>query len=89
MDSDTKRRKVRNVGSGVVRSASVLAKTLLACEEKRDKRHQDVLELEERKLQMEENRTEMNRQGIEGLVSAVNNLSSAIHALVSDRTDSR
>ncbi|XP_068640746.1 trihelix transcription factor ASR3-like [Aristolochia californica] len=88
-DSDTKRRRVRTLGSSIIRSASVLSQTLLACEEKKEKRHRDVLELEERKLQMEENRTEANRQGIAGLISAVNNLSSAIHTLVSDRNDTR
>ncbi|XP_068645375.1 uncharacterized protein [Aristolochia californica] len=88
-DSDTKRRKVRTLGSSIVRSASVLSRTLLACQEKKEKRHRDVLELEERKLQMEENRTEANRQGIAGLISAVNNLSGAIHTLVSDRNDTR
>ncbi|XXG87312.1 hypothetical protein AAC387_Pa11g2029 [Persea americana] len=89
LDSDTKRRKVRNVGSSVVRSASLLARTLLACEEKKEKRHQDVLELEERRLQIAENRNEMNRQGIDGLISAVSDLSSAIHALISNRNDTR
>ncbi|XP_058090458.1 trihelix transcription factor DF1-like isoform X2 [Magnolia sinica] len=89
-DSDTKkRRKVRSLGSSVVRSASVLARALLACEEKKDKRHRDVLELEERKLQMEEHRTEINRQGMAGLITAVNNLSNAIQSLVSDRHDTR
>lgn len=89
VDTETKRRKVGKVGSSVVRSASLLAQTLLACEERKEKRHQDVLELEERRLQMAENRNEMNRQGIDGLVTAVNNLSSAIHALVSNRHNTR
>lgn len=88
-ESDTKRRKLGRLGSSVVRGATELARTLLACEEKRDKRHQNVLELEERKLQIEETRTEINRQGLATLVTAVNNLSNAVHALVSDRTDTR
>ncbi|CAN6464127.1 unnamed protein product [Victoria cruziana] len=83
--SDLKRRKMRSLGSSILHTASVLSRTLLACEEKKDKRHRAFLDMEERKLQMEESRTEMNRQGLAGLISAVNNLSSAIHAVVSER----
>ncbi|CAD6259125.1 unnamed protein product [Miscanthus lutarioriparius] len=79
-----KRRRLNRLGSSVVRSATVLARTLVACEEKRERRHREVLELEERRLRLEEERTEVRRQGFAGLVSAVNSLSSAIHALVSD-----
>ncbi|KAF8398814.1 hypothetical protein HHK36_014674 [Tetracentron sinense] len=87
LHDDTERRKVRKLGSSIVRSASVLARTLLACEEKKEKRHRDVIELEERRLQIEETRNEVNRQGITGLVAAVNNLSGAIQSLISDRHD--
>ncbi|KAK1321502.1 hypothetical protein QJS10_CPA03g02507 [Acorus calamus] len=88
--SDTKKRR-RNKptspggGSSVVRGATVLAQTLLACEERREKRHRELLEVEERRLRLEEQRTEVHRQGISGLISAVNSLSGAILALVSDR----
>ncbi|XP_077231392.1 uncharacterized protein LOC143864351 [Tasmannia lanceolata] len=88
-DSGSKRRKVRNIGSSIVKGATVLARTLMACEEKKEKRHRDLMELEERRVQMEEDRTEVNRQGIAGLITAVNNLSNAVHALVSDRHDTR
>ncbi|XP_077246369.1 uncharacterized protein LOC143886312 [Tasmannia lanceolata] len=88
-DSGSKRRKVRTLGSSIVRAASVLGRTLEACEEKNEKRHRDVVELEERKIRIEEDRTEHNRQGIAELVTAVNNLSNAVHALVSDRHDTR
>ena len=56
----------------------------MACEEKREQRHRELLELEERRLKLEEERTEMNRQVVSGLISAVNGLANAIHALVSD-----
>ncbi|ERN17034.1 hypothetical protein AMTRI_Chr09g13490 [Amborella trichopoda] len=88
-DSEAKRRKLKNLGPSVVRSASMLAQTMLTCEEKREKRHRDIIEIEEKKLQMEERRTEMNRQGFSGLVSSVNNLSNAILALVSNRNDGK
>ncbi|ONK79841.1 uncharacterized protein A4U43_C01F10670 [Asparagus officinalis] len=83
-EPDTKRRKLKSLGSSVVRSASVLARTLMACEEKRETRHRELLELEERRVKLEEERTEVNRQAVTGLISAVNGLSNAIHALVSD-----
>jgi hypothetical protein len=83
-EPEAKRRRLRRLGSSVGRSASVLARTLLTCEEKRERRHRELLELEERRLRLEEDRTEMRRQGFAGLISAVNNLSGAIYALVSD-----
>ncbi|XP_074566164.1 uncharacterized protein LOC141822731 [Curcuma longa] len=76
--------KRQRLGSSVVRSATVLARTLLACEEKREQRHREMVELEERRLRLEEERTEVRRQGFSGLISAVNSLSGAIHALVAD-----
>ena len=85
LESNTKRRKVRNIGSSIVRSASVLARTMKSCDEKKERRHREVMELEERRMQIEENRNEDNRKGINGLVSAVNNLSGAIQTLISGR----
>ncbi|WOL18198.1 trihelix transcription factor ASR3-like [Canna indica] len=83
-EPEAKRRRLRRLGTSVVRSATVLARTLLACEEKREQRHRELVELEERRLRLEEERTEVRRQGFAGLISAVNNLSGAIHALVAD-----
>lgn len=76
------------VGSSVVRGATVLARTLVACEEKRERRHRERLELEERRLRLEAERAEARRQGFAGLISAVHSLSGAIHALVSDHARS-
>ena len=84
VEPEPKRRRLNRLGSSVVRSATVLARTLVACEEKRERRHREVLELEERRLRLEEQRTEVRRQGFAGLISAVNSLSTAINALVSD-----
>ncbi|KAG2401830.1 uncharacterized protein HKW66_Vig0191330 [Vigna angularis] len=77
--SESKRRKVKNLGSSIMRSASVLARALRSCEEKKEKRHRELIELEQRRLQMEEARNEVHRQGIATLVAAVTNLSGAIH----------
>lgn len=80
--SESKRRKVRNLGSSIMRSASVLARAIRSCEEKKEKRHRELMELEQRRLQMEEARTEVHRQGIATLVAAVTNLSGAIQSLI-------
>lgn len=80
--SESKRRKVKNLGSSIMRSASVLARALRNCEEKKEKRHRELIELEQRRLQMEEARNEVHRQGIATLVAAVTNLSGAIQSLI-------
>ena len=54
VEPEPKRRRLNRLGSSVVRSATVLARTLVACEEKRERRHREVLELEERRLRLEE-----------------------------------
>lgn len=80
--SETKRRKVRNLGSSIMRSASVLAQALRNCEEKKEKRHRELIELEQRRLQMEESRNETHRQGLATLVAAVTNLSGAVQSFI-------
>ncbi|XVE74603.1 hypothetical protein DITRI_Ditri12bG0030600 [Diplodiscus trichospermus] len=88
LDSEsTKRKKVRKIGSSIMRSASVLAQTLKSCEEKKEKRHQEVMELEQRRLQIEETRNEVNRKGITDLVAAMTNLSGAIQSLIANHYD--
>ncbi|KAM7484781.1 hypothetical protein LguiA_000790 [Lonicera macranthoides] len=83
-DGDTKRRKVRGIGSSIIRGASVLARSIRSSEEKKEKRHRELMELEERRIRAEESRNEVNRQGIASFVNAVNNLSGAIQSLISD-----
>ena len=68
-----------------MRSASVLARALRSCEKKKEKRHREMVELEQRRLQIEETRNEINRQGISSLVAAVTNLSGAIQSIISER----
>ncbi|KAG8503473.1 hypothetical protein CXB51_001404 [Gossypium anomalum] len=87
LDSKTKRKKVRKIGSSIMRSASVLAQTLKSCEENKEKRHQQVMELEHRRLQIEETRNEVNRKGITDLVAAMTNLSGAIQSLIANHYD--
>ncbi|KAL0005045.1 hypothetical protein SO802_012606 [Lithocarpus litseifolius] len=89
-DSSSKRRKVRrrrNIGSTIMRGASVLAQTFRDCEEKKEKRHQEVMELEQRRLQIEEKRNEVNSQGMTRLVAAMTNLSGAIQSFISASHD--
>eukprot|EP00249_Psilotum_nudum_P030416 c43015_g1_i1 orf=676-1545(+) len=87
--SPAKRRKVwtttQGIGPAFAKSTSELTQTLLACEDKKDKRHRDLLGVEERKLHIEERKTEISKQGMAGLISAVNNLANAILTLASDK----
>lgn len=86
LDTGTKRRKVRNIGASIKHSASILAQTIRNCEEKKDKRHQEMMEIEQRRLQLEEARNEVNREGMANLAMAVTKLSTAIQSLISDQT---
>ncbi|KVH88215.1 trihelix transcription factor ASR3-like [Cynara cardunculus var. scolymus] len=85
VDSETKRRRVRDIGSSIVDSTTLLSQTLKSYEEKKEKRHRELMELEEQRLRLEETRNEMNRQGIVGLVASINKLSDAIHSLISEK----
>ncbi|CAL5209170.1 unnamed protein product [Lathyrus oleraceus] len=87
--SESKRRKVKNLGSSIMRSASVLARALRRCEEKKEKRHRELIELEQRRIQMEEARNEVHRQGIATIVAAVSNLSGAIHSFINSEHHGR
>ncbi|KAE9619326.1 hypothetical protein Lalb_Chr02g0151911 [Lupinus albus] len=80
--SESKRRKIRNLGSSIMKSATVLARALRTCEEEKEKRHREMMELEQRRIQMEEARNEVHRQGIATLVAAVTDLSGAIQSLI-------
>ncbi|KAF8390928.1 hypothetical protein HHK36_023228 [Tetracentron sinense] len=73
------------VGSAISKSASIIAEALQACEEKEEKRHRDLLSVQERRLKIEESRTEINREAINGMVDAVNKLANSILALVSEK----
>ena len=75
------------IGLTIMRSASVLAQTFQDCEEKKEKRHQEAMGVEQRRLQIEEKRNEVNSQGMTSLVAAMTNLSSAIQLLISASHD--
>lgn len=82
-DPDRTQKKHEKIGSSIKRSASLLAKTLQKCEEKKKKRHHEIMEIERKKLEIEEAQNEVNRQGMVNLVEAVANLSTAIQSLIS------
>lgn len=83
-EREKKRRKVQNnVGSSIMQATSVLAQTLKNNEETKQKRHREIMELEQRRVQIEEARNQVNMEGIANLVSAVSNLSGAIQSLIS------
>lgn len=78
------------VGTAISRSASIIAEALQACNEREERRHRDLLSVQERRLKLEESNAETNRQGINGLVEAINKLADSIHALAaSSGTDSK
>ncbi|XP_075664857.1 uncharacterized protein LOC142634448 isoform X3 [Castanea sativa] len=76
------------VGTAISKSASIIAEALQASEEREERRHRELLSLQERRLKIEESKTEINRQGINGLVDAINKLADSIHALASHKTQS-
>ena len=63
----------------IVRSATMLAQTLRSCEEQREIRHQEVMEVQKRCLQIEEARNHIHRQGISDVVAAIANLSAGMN----------
>ncbi|OWM74696.1 trihelix transcription factor ASR3 [Punica granatum] len=69
------------VGTAISRSASIIAEALQACDEREERRHRDLLGIQERRLKLEESNAETNKQGINGLVDAINKLADSIHAL--------
>lgn len=79
-------RSIHGLAPAMSKCTKDLTQTLMKCEEKKDKRHMDILGVEERKLNIEQTKTEISRQGIAGLISAVNSLTEAILTLASERT---
>jgi hypothetical protein len=74
------------IAPSMFKSTVEIMQTLLACEDKKDRRHRDLLGVEERKLHIEEAKTEISRAGVAGLITAVNTLASAILLLAADTT---
>lgn len=65
------------------RCTSVITQVIRENEEGQERRHKEVVKLQERRLKIEESKTEINRQGMSGLVDAINQLASSILALAS------
>ncbi|CAH2034713.1 unnamed protein product [Thlaspi arvense] len=76
------------VTAALSRSASVIANAIKESEERQDRRHKEVMSLQERRLKIEESNVEMNREGMNGLVEAINKLASSIFALASSSSSS-
>lgn len=74
------------VGSAISKSASIIAETIQSCEEREERRHRELLNLHQRRLQIEETKAEISRQGINELVDAVNKLANSILALAAHKT---
>ncbi|KAL9276064.1 hypothetical protein ACSQ67_026389 [Phaseolus vulgaris] len=82
-NSESKRRKFeQKLGSSIMQSASELAQALGSCEEKKEKRHQEMMDLHHRALHSQQTRDQVSHQGITNLVSAVTNLIAVIQSLI-------
>ncbi|XP_018489615.2 protein SCARECROW isoform X2 [Raphanus sativus] len=71
------------VAAAFSRSASLIANAIRESEERQERRHKEVMSLEERRLMIEESNVQINREGMNGLVEAINKLASSIFALAS------
>ncbi|XP_051128986.1 uncharacterized protein LOC127249936 [Andrographis paniculata] len=74
------------IGSAISRSASVIAEAIQSGEERQERRHRELLRVQERRLQIEESKAEIHRQGVNGLVDAINKLANSILAFAGNRT---
>ncbi|CAL1361003.1 unnamed protein product [Linum trigynum] len=72
----------------VGREISRVAEAIQACQEGQERRHREMVSLQERRLEIEESNTEITRHGINGLVGAVNKLANSILALASSSSSS-
>ncbi|KAK4440316.1 hypothetical protein Salat_0366500 [Sesamum alatum] len=79
---------LEEVGSAISKSALMIAEALRSSEEREERRHREVLSLQQRRLEIEESKAEMNRQGINGLVDAINKLANSILALAAHKDQS-
>jgi len=79
----SKRDEETTVAAALSRSVSVIANAIRESEERQDRRHKEVMNVQERRLKIEESNVEMNREGMNGLVEAINKLASSIFALAS------
>ncbi|CAL9235659.1 unnamed protein product [Arabidopsis halleri] len=82
------------IGAALSRCASVITQVIRESEERQERRHKEVVKLQERRLRpspmwvgdtlkIEKSKAKINRQGISGLVDAINQLATSILALAS------
>lgn len=76
------------VGVALSRSASMIAEVIRESEDRQERRHKEVVRLQETRLKIEESKAEINRQGMSGLVDAINQLATSILALASSSSSS-
>ncbi|KAD3639927.1 hypothetical protein E3N88_29150 [Mikania micrantha] len=87
IENETKRRRMRDddIGSSIINSTKLLSQTLKHYDDNKEKRHNQLMELEQQRLHLEETRNQVNRQGVAALITSINKLSDAIHALISEK----
>lgn len=76
------------VGTALSRSASLIAQVIRESEERQERRHKEVVRMQERRLKIEESKAEINRQAMSGLVDAINQFATSLLALASSSSSS-
>ncbi|KAF6172350.1 hypothetical protein GIB67_024972 [Kingdonia uniflora] len=72
-----------DVSCAISESATTIAKALQSCDEQEERRHREIMSLQERKLKIMESKIGSDREAFSGIVDSINNLSNSIFALVS------
>ncbi|XP_029121186.1 uncharacterized protein [Elaeis guineensis] len=73
------------LSSAISKSASILAEAFQASEDKEERRHKDLMRIEERKAKIEQSKAEISIQSMEGLATAINQLASSILGSLADK----
>ncbi|XP_021767836.1 flocculation protein FLO11-like [Chenopodium quinoa] len=69
---------LEEVSTAISRSATMITEAIQASEEREEKRHREMMNIQESRLRIEESELEMNRQGFNGLTEAINRLATSI-----------
>ncbi|XP_021765484.1 uncharacterized protein LOC110730010 [Chenopodium quinoa] len=69
---------LEEVSTAISRSATMITEAIQASEEREERRHREMMNIQESRLRIEESELEINRQGFNGLTEAVNRLATSI-----------
>ncbi|KNA18465.1 hypothetical protein SOVF_070530 [Spinacia oleracea] len=69
---------LEEVSSAISRSAVMISEAIQASEGREERRHREMMNIQQSRLRVEESNLEMNRQGFNGLNEAINRLATSI-----------